>query len=88
MTTMFDPATYDLEGTPKLNGRKAGSIVIQFDGFELDHTDALHMALAGALELGQPVKLTVAALPAKRTWAEKDETVGVTYRIAIEDISA
>ena len=32
--TMFDPSTYDLEGTPTLNGHKASSIQLAFEAFE------------------------------------------------------
>ena len=86
--TMFNAEMYDLAGTPRLNGRKASSIVVAFDSFELDHTDALHMALAGKLELDHPITLTVTAKPAKRAWNEREDGVGVTYRITIEDIAA
>lgn len=90
--TMFDPSSYDLEGTPTLNGAKATSIVLSFDSFELDHTDAEHMKLAGLLEQSGHLTLTVEAKPTKRSWNERPDAeqdqVGRSYKLTIRDISA
>lgn len=92
MTHLFTPESYDLAGTPKLNGRKATTVKLHFGGFELDHTDALHMHLAGKLDLGQPILLVLHAVPVRRDWDENagDEgsTVTCTYRVSIDDVTA
>jgi hypothetical protein len=88
--TMFDPTSYDLEGTPTLNGTKATSIIVTFEAFDLDHTDAQHMELAGRLEQGETLTLTVTAKATKRQWSERPDAesdqVGRSYRLTIRDI--
>jgi len=92
-TQMFDPSTYDLEGTPTLNGEKASTIVIAFEAFELDHTDEAQMLLAGKLEEGETVSITVTAKPTKRAWAERPEAekpedrLGRRYTLTIRDVT-
>jgi hypothetical protein len=90
--TMFDPSSYDLEGTPTLNGQKASSIQLAFESFELDHTDAQHMLLAGQLEDGETLTLTVTAKPSRRSWAERPDAdtdrLGRRYTLTIRDVTA
>jgi len=87
---LFAASTYDLEGTPTLNGAKATTISISFDTFELDHTDAQHMNLAGKLEQGDTLTLVVTARATKRQWSERPDAetdqVGRGYRLTIRDI--
>ena len=85
---LFPAATYDLEGTPVLNGRKAKTVALAFDAYELKRSNAEHMALAGRLEPGESVRLTVVANVVRRAWAENDEDVRVTYRLEIEELDA
>ncbi len=89
---LFAVEAYDLEGTPKLNGRKASSVVLSFESFELDHTDAEHMALVGKLMQGRPVAVRLELHAGKRTWAERTDddgvdNVGYTLRVAVKDIA-
>lgn len=90
--TMFDPSTYDLEGTPALGDQKASTIVVAFEPFELDHTDAQHMLLAGQLEEGDTLTITVTAKATKRSWSERPDAesdrLGRRYTLSIRDISA
>lgn len=89
---LIDPSEYDLEGHPKLDGRKAQTLPVGFDSFELDHTDAQHMKLAGRLEEGGYITLTVTAYVARRSWTQRldgdKDTLSRFYRIHIEDITA
>jgi len=91
-TQAFDTATYELEGTPKLQGTKAGTIVIAFEPFELDHTDADHMLLAGRLENGQTITINVQAAATKRAWIERidadpHDQLGRRYTLTIRDVT-
>jgi hypothetical protein len=87
----FDTTQFDLEGTPTLNGHKATVVIVSFDAFELDHTDAEHMKLAGRLEQGETLTLTVTAKPTKRQWSERPDAdqdkIGRAYRLTIRDIT-
>jgi hypothetical protein len=91
MGHLFTPESYDLEGTPKLNGRKASNIKVNLGSIDLDETDPIHMKLAGKLELGQPIALLITATPAKRDWDENTTEDGTaitcTYKLAVEDIA-
>lgn len=86
----FDPAEFDHQGTPKLNGEKATTIQLSFEAFDLDHTDEEHMLLAERLEQGGNLELTVIAKLTKRTWGERPEAdkdrVSRRYTLAIKDI--
>ena len=88
--TIFAPEAYDLEGTPTLNRTKATSIKLAFDTFELDHTDAQHMLLAGMLEGDETITITVTARPTGRGWVERPDAetdrVGRRYTLTIRDI--
>lgn len=89
--TIFDTTAYDLEGHPKLNGHKARNIPVAFDTYDLDHTDAQHMKLAGQLETDQELTLTIRCHVTKRGWNEKldpdNPDLTRTYRLTITDIT-
>jgi hypothetical protein len=96
---MFDPSEYDLEGTPSLQGEKATKITVAFEAFDLDYTDAEHMLLAGRLDAGETVTISVTAKATKLGWIERpdapprgekgsEERRGRRYTLTIRDVTA
>jgi hypothetical protein len=84
---LFEGATYDIEGTPELNGRKAKTIVLSFEPYELDRTELEHMELASRLEPEAEIRLALITTVAKRAWNETVDEVRVVYRLEILDVN-
>ncbi len=89
MSELFDTTAYDLPGTPKLEGTKAGKVTLALETLELDRTDAEHMRIAGLLESGDAVILRLELGYAGDSWNRKpDRGPEKAYRCTIEEIVA
>jgi hypothetical protein len=95
----FDPSEYDLEGTPTLEGAKATKVTVSFEAFDLDRTDEQHMLLAGKLDAGETVTVSVTAKATKLGWTERpdapplgekgsEDRRGRRYTLTIRDVTA